>query len=225
MPRGFREVTAGPEGAGRCQQAEPETLPPLPLTPAPLLTFIPTKPVIRMLNRRGPHGNGSDARTQDYGTGNSCGRGAREGEQPRGPWRWPERASALSRPCCSALGGRKPGDLRVEPTGAGSTSPRLPRGLLDQFAEPRASRRPHSLPPRTAPPAGLPHRPAGKLQPGVPLGISLPSLCRLLPSAPRTPPCPARDGKQPVCSAQLPAAAGQLSRRILGGSPCSRFPS
>lgn len=119
-------------------------------------------------------------------------------EQPRGPWRWPERASALFRPCCSALGGRKPGDLRAEPTGAGSTSPRLPRGLLDQFTEPRASRRPHPLPPRTAPPAGLPQRPARKLQPRVPSGVPL-------PSAP-VPPPPVRPADTP-----RPGGANNLS--------------
>lgn len=98
--------------------------------------------------------------------------------------------------------------------GAGSTSPRLPWGLLDQSPEPPASRRPHPLPPWTAPPAGLlnPTRPARQLPPLVPSGApfrtpsSLSSCAASRPSADTPAP-----RLQPVCPAQLPAAPGQLS--------------
>lgn len=67
-----------------------------------------------------------------------------------------------------------------------------------------ASRRPHPLPPWTAPPAGLlnPTRPARQLPPLVPPGVPFRTPCSLsscarLPSIPRTPP-------RPACSLSAP---------------------
>lgn len=105
--------------------------------------------------------------------------------------------------------------------GAGSTSPRLPQGLLDQSPETQASRRSHPLPPWTAPPAGLlaPTGPARKLPPQVPSGVPfrLTSSLSSCASSPR----PSRGHPRAPLTACLPRPAAFHPR----GSPRSRFPS
>lgn len=109
--------------------------------------------------------------------------------------------------------------------GAGSTSPRLPRGLLDQSPETQASRRPHPLPPWTAPPAGLlaPTGPARKLPPPVPSGVPFrtPSSLSSCASSPR----PSRGHPRAPLTACLPRPAACCPRPacILGEAHVHAF--